>query len=156
MTNLAALALIAGLIVVATALGLLWRGRQGAITTERGASVRAMELSPAAAFGSAATLVQFSTEFCARCPATRRLLGALAQSHPGVSHIDVDLTHRPDLARRFQVMQTPTTLVLDRDGRVRARIGGAPKRADVAEHLARLTGTDPAAPAPSTTRTNTP
>ena len=41
-------------------------------------------------------------------------------------HVEVDLTQRADLADRFRVTQTPTTLLLDADGTVRARIGGAP------------------------------
>jgi len=49
--------------------------------------------------------------------------------------VDVDLTHRADLARRFNVLQTPTTLVLDRAGRVRARVGGVPNRAALHAHL---------------------
>ncbi|MEJ1231244.1 MAG: hypothetical protein WDM88_12335 [Galbitalea sp.] len=43
----------------------------------------------------------------------------------------LDLTHRPDIAAQFNVLQTPTTLILDRSGVIRARIGGAPRQADV-------------------------
>lgn len=140
MTSLTALALVGGLVVLATVLGLIWRGRQGRVTAEHGDVVTAADVSSVAPFGADGTLVQFSTEFCARCPATRRLLAAVAQTYPGVEHVEVDLTHRSDLARRFDVLQTPTTLILDGAGRVRARIGGAPHRADVVEHLARLAG----------------
>ena len=77
-----------------------------------------------------ATLVQFSTEFCSRCPGAARLLAGIAGETPGVGHVEVDLTHRAGLADRFHVTQTPTTLVVDADGIVRVRIGGAP-RADV-------------------------
>jgi hypothetical protein len=41
--------------------------------------------------------------------------------------IEVDITHRPDIASRFNVLQTPTTLVLDNSGAIAARIGGAPR-----------------------------
>ena len=68
------------------------------------------------------------------------LLAGVAGSRPGVAHLDVDLTHRADLAHRFGVMQTPTTLILDGAGRVRFRIGGVPHRAGVARHLDDLTG----------------
>ena len=34
----------------------------------------------------------------------------------------------PHVADRFGVLQTPTTLLVDADHRVRARIGGAPRR----------------------------
>jgi len=82
--------------------------------------------------GEAATLLQFSTEMCARCPGVHRTLSAIADDHDGVRHLDIDLTHRPDIAKHFHVLQTPTTLVLDRDGVVRTRFGGVPSR-DVLE-----------------------
>jgi hypothetical protein len=43
-----------------------------------------------------------------------------------------------DLAAHFGIMQTPTTLILDRHGMVRARIGGAPRQNVIAEELAKL------------------
>jgi thiol-disulfide isomerase/thioredoxin len=78
-----------------------------------------------------ATLLQFSTEVCAPCVPTRRVLGQIAASTDGVNHVDFDLTHRPDVAAKFNVLQTPTTLILDRAGVIRARIGGAPRQSDV-------------------------
>ena len=82
--------------------------------------------------GEVATLLQFSTELCARCPGAHRTLKAIADDHPGVRHLDVDLTHRPDIAKHFHVLQTPTTLLLDRDGAIQTRFGGTPSR-DVLE-----------------------
>jgi thiol-disulfide isomerase/thioredoxin len=135
----AALLVLVLLIAVATGVGLLWRRRQGLVTAGSGragsAPVTAAELGSGDSFGRQATLVQFSTEFCARCPGTAVLLRGVAATRSGVSHIDVDLTHRADLARRFDVLQTPTTLVLDGAGRVRARIGGVPNRAALLAHL---------------------
>jgi hypothetical protein len=69
---------------------------------------------------------------CARCPGVHRTLAAIADDHEGVLHLDVDLTHRPDIAKHFHVLQTPTTLVLDRNGVVQTRFGGTPGR-DVLE-----------------------
>jgi hypothetical protein len=59
------------------------------------------------------------------------VLGQIAETTEGVNHVDFDLTHRPDIAAQFNVLQTPTTLILDRTGVIRARIGGAPRPADV-------------------------
>jgi len=95
----------------------------------------------AESLGEAATLLQFSTETCGRCPGVHRKLSSLAASLEGVVHLDVDLTHRPDIARHFHVMQTPTTLVLDRDGVIQTRFGGAPSSNVLALELKRLTGT---------------
>jgi thiol-disulfide isomerase/thioredoxin len=89
--------------------------------------------------GEAATLLQFSTEMCARCPGVHRQLAAVADSHEGVRHLDIDLTHRPDIAKHFHVLQTPTTLILDRDGVIQTRFGGVPNRDVVELELSRLT-----------------
>jgi len=88
-----------------------------------------------ARFGDRATLVQFSTEFCSSCPATRRVLTEISTSTDGVAYLDVDVTHRADLVRHFSILQTPTTLILDRDGVVRTRIGGSVQRAVVETRL---------------------
>lgn len=88
--------------------------------------------------GDQATLLQFSTEMCARCPGVHRVLSQIADDRSGVLHLDVDLTHRPDIARHFRVLQTPTTLILDRDGVVRTRFGGVPGRDVVELELSRI------------------
>jgi len=138
----AALGILLGLVAVATAAGLAWRATAGRARSARGDEVLAPQDVGAAAFGGRATLLQFSTEFCASCPSTARVLGTVAHDLGGVSHVEVDLTRRPDLADRFHILQTPTTLVLDRDGAVRARIGG-PVRADVVRStLHRILGSD--------------
>jgi thiol-disulfide isomerase/thioredoxin len=132
---LAALALVA----VATGIGVAWRLLDGRARRGSGARVAPGDVGVSAAeFGDAATLLQFSSESCARCPAARRLLAGLADARPGVRHVEVDLTHRIDLATRFGVLATPTTFVLDRQGRVRTRIVGAPRPQVVAAALAPL------------------
>ncbi|GGH46405.1 TlpA family protein disulfide reductase [Microbacterium album] len=137
-----ALVALAAALLVATAVGVLVRRRDGRVGAVRGddpVAPSTLGLDAATAgFGERATLVQFSTEYCARCPATRRVLREVATARPGVAHVDVDLTHRPDVARRFGVLQTPTTLVLDGDRIARARIGGAPRSEDVVRELDRI------------------
>jgi thiol-disulfide isomerase/thioredoxin len=120
---MAVVGILLGLVALATALGLLWRASQGRVTAASG-SVSGVEL------GGHATLLQLSSEVCAPCRATARVLGALEAD--GVRHVEIDIAHRPDLAARFNVLQTPTTLILDSAGAVRARIGGAVRR-DVVE-----------------------
>jgi thiol-disulfide isomerase/thioredoxin len=119
------------LVVLATALGLVWRGRQGHISAARG------EASDFAASGADITLLQFSTDVCAPCRATHTVLEKVAQ-RPGVSHVDVDISNRPELASWFNILQTPTTLILDASGAVRARIGGAAKPTTVNLELDRI------------------
>ncbi|WP_344792300.1 thioredoxin family protein [Gryllotalpicola daejeonensis] len=142
MSPLEAVLAVVGLIAVTTVVGLIWKARTGRVTTPARATsdnvVTPADVGTDAPFGEKATLLQFSTEFCAYCPATRRVLGALAERNDGVEHIDIDLTHSPELAQRFNVLQTPTTLVLDGSGAVRARIGGAPKRPELEASLAEI------------------
>jgi thiol-disulfide isomerase/thioredoxin len=136
MNPVAVIAILLGLVALATVLGLVWKARNGRVSAPgRRASQDAVDL-PEVHRGEKATLLQFSTEVCAPCVPTRRVLGQIADSTDGVNHVDLDLTHRPDIAARFNVLQTPTTLILDRAGVIRARIGGAPRQADVRAALA--------------------
>jgi len=142
MNALAVSVALLGLVACATALGLLWRARTGRVRTitSGDATVDVSTIVPDAVAGSNATLLQFSTEVCAPCRATHAILGALAERHNGVAHVDVDITRRADLASRFRLLQSPTTLILDGHGVVRARIGGAPRPAEIAEELGRILG----------------
>ncbi|WP_119698072.1 TlpA family protein disulfide reductase [Microbacterium halotolerans] len=139
MNPLVAAVVVVVVVAVAAIAGLLWRRRDGRVRTIEPDRVSPLELGyDTAAFGDRATLVQFSTEMCARCPSVRRLLTGFAAAE-GVGHVEVDLTHRPDLASRFHVLQTPTTLLLDGSGILRARIGGMPRRDDLEAEIARVT-----------------
>lgn len=83
------------------------------------------------ALGERATLVQFSSAFCAPCRATRRILADVAGMISGVEYVEIDAESRLDLVRRLNVLRTPTVLVLDADGGVVRRASGQPRRADV-------------------------
>lgn len=87
--------------------------------------------------GERATLLQFSSAFCAPCRATRRILSDVAEAVPGVAHLEVDAEHHLDLVRRVGVMRTPTTLVLDSAGVEVTRAAGAPRKEQVLQALAR-------------------
>jgi thioredoxin-like negative regulator of GroEL len=86
--------------------------------------------------GERATLLQFSSAFCAPCRVTRRVLVEVADVVPGVVHVEVDAEHHLELVRRLGVSRTPTTLILDADGREVSRASGAPKRDEVIATLA--------------------
>ncbi|EPD62856.1 hypothetical protein HMPREF1211_03720 [Streptomyces sp. HGB0020] len=81
--------------------------------------------------GERATLVQFSSAFCAPCRATRRVLTEVAGLVPGVTHVEIDAEDHLDLVRALDILKTPTVLVLDADGRVVRRATGQPRKADV-------------------------
>ncbi len=92
--------------------------------------------------GERATLLQFSSAFCAPCRATRRILGDVASSSPGVVHIEVDAEHHLDVVRRLGILRTPTTLVLDEQGLEITRATGAPTKQQVMAALGQLTPDD--------------
>jgi thiol-disulfide isomerase/thioredoxin len=81
--------------------------------------------------GERATLVQFSSAFCAPCRATRVLLAKVAEDVDGVAHYDIDAESHLELVRELGILRTPTTLVLDSAGRETARAGGVPRREQV-------------------------
>ncbi|MEI3844341.1 MULTISPECIES: TlpA family protein disulfide reductase [unclassified Microbacterium] len=132
MTLVGALIALAVLLAATIALGAYLNWRQSHARRNVAHEVVEPHRLGAEGLGEVATLLQFSTEMCARCPGVHRTLAAIADDHEGVLHLDVDLTHRPDIAKHFHVLQTPTTLVLDRNGVVRTRFGGTPGR-DVLE-----------------------
>jgi len=137
MSPLVVIALLAGLVALATALGLLWRAQNGRVRVTSG-ETSLSERDVAATLGATATLLQFSSEVCAPCVTTHRVLGDVAAQTTGVAHVAVDVATRPDLVSRFNILQTPTTLVLDDRGIVRARIGGVARPDTVRAELARI------------------
>jgi thiol-disulfide isomerase/thioredoxin len=86
--------------------------------------------------GERATLLQFSSAFCAPCRATRRVLADVAAAVPGVVHVEVDAEHHLELVRRLGVLRTPTTLILDARGAEITRAAGAPRKEQVLSSLA--------------------
>lgn len=129
-----ALAVAAALLAATVIAGVLLRRHDGRSVTVQGDRY----VDPADLMhplGARATLVQFSTEFCSRCPQVRRLLGSIAAEREGVAHAEIDLTSRADLAARYKVLSTPTTLVVDQDGRIHFRFSGTPGSAAVLDTL---------------------
>jgi thiol-disulfide isomerase/thioredoxin len=90
----------------------------------------------AAGLGERATLLQFSSAFCAPCRATRRILADVAEVVPGVAHVEIDAEHHLELVRRLGIVRTPTTLVLDATGHEVSRAAGAPRKEQVLAALA--------------------
>ncbi len=97
--------------------------------TDQGIALTGDQLGQA--LGERATLVQFSSAFCAPCRATRRILADVAGMTQGVAHIEIDAESRLDLVRELNVLRTPTVLVLAGDGRIVRRASGQPRKPDV-------------------------
>ncbi|MEV2189543.1 thioredoxin family protein [Streptomyces phaeochromogenes] len=129
-------------LVAASAFGVLNRRRSGRVRVrgrDGGKRLGAAELGED--LGERATLVQFSSAFCAPCRATRRVLGEVAGLVPGVAHVEIDAEDHLDLVRELDILKTPTVLVLDVDGRVVRRATGQPRKADVIAALGEAVGT---------------
>jgi thiol-disulfide isomerase/thioredoxin len=152
------IALLAAL-VCALAGGAVWRRGNGRMRNARGRPVRMPPAAerpadgPAAApprltsellgqpLGERATLVQFSSSFCAPCRATRRILADVAGMTEGVAHIEIDAESRLDLVRSLNVLRTPTVLVTDAAGQIVKRASGQPRKPDVIAALGEAVGT---------------
>jgi thiol-disulfide isomerase/thioredoxin len=137
----AGLIALGAVLVVATVLGLAWQRRAGrfrpgpaAASPGTAAAARDAALTEAdlgGRLGERATLVQFSTAFCAPCRPTRQILAQVAGMVDGVTHLDIDAAERLDLVRRLHINSTPTVLVLDAGGAIVKRAVGLPRKADV-------------------------
>lgn len=119
-------------LAAASAFGVLQRRRSGRVRVrgrDGGKRLGSAELGEG--LGERATLVQFSSAFCAPCRATRRVLTEVAGMVPGVRHVEIDAEDRLELVRELEILKTPTVLVLDADGRIVRRATGQPRKADV-------------------------
>jgi len=136
-------------LALATAIGLLYRSRNGTMRAAVPAAGGPAGAAPArpglttadlgAPLGARATLVQFSTAFCAPCRATRQVLADVAAMTDGIAHVEIDAESHLDLVRRLDVRRTPTVLVLGPDGRIARRASGQPRKADVIAALGEVT-----------------
>lgn len=90
--------------------------------------------------GSGATFVQFSSEVCAPCRATQRVLAGIADDDPRVAHVELDAANRLDLVERYGITRTPTVLLLDSAGVVRHKIVGAVRKPEALEALEEVAG----------------
>ena len=131
---------LAAALLAATALGVALRRRAGRFRpgppgtsrTTAGAGTGVLtEADLGRSLGKQATLVQFSTAFCAPCRPTRQILAQVADMVDGVTHVEIDAAARLDLVQRLRISSTPTILVLGPDGAIARRAVGLPRKADV-------------------------
>lgn len=131
MPEISPLILVAAVLVLASAIGVVWKRRNGAVKVVSTASDRVTAEDLGQPLGASATLVQFSSAFCQPCRATRRTLEEVAQMVPGVTHVELDAESNLELVRALNVLRTPTVFVLDAEGRIRTRASGQPRKVDV-------------------------
>jgi thiol-disulfide isomerase/thioredoxin len=124
------------------------RSRPAAAQPARAGAGALTEADLGSRLGEQATLVQFSTAFCAQCRPTRQLLGRVAAMADGVRHIEIDAASRVDLVRRLRIASTPTVLVLGPDGGIVSRAVGLPRQADVIAALGSVIAPEVPGPPP--------
>jgi thiol-disulfide isomerase/thioredoxin len=125
-----------GALVVAGVLAWWLRAREGRIRASDRVSPAAGLPEPVrAALGPGVTLVQLSTTFCAPCRHAHAVLDRLAGTTPGLTHVELDVTGRPEVATSLGVLRTPTTLAFTGDGTELLRVGGVPKGAGLLDAL---------------------
>lgn len=128
-------AVLVGVLVVATTVGLVLRRRDGRVTqgkdTGNGWDLAGVDPDP----GDRVLLLQLSSPVCTPCARTREQLTALTAEHPDLRHVEVDVAEHPGIAQALHVLRTPTTVAFDRAGTELLRIGGVPRRADLQQAL---------------------
>ncbi|MEV8378619.1 thioredoxin family protein [Kribbella sp. NPDC056861] len=106
-------------------------GEKDAVEESVTAAERVLAADFGGELGERATLLQFSSAFCAPCRATRRTLLEVESMVEGVRHVELDAESHLELVRRLGIMRTPTVLVLDATGAIVTRASGQPRKADV-------------------------
>lgn len=81
------------------------------------------------------TILHFSAAWCGPCAAVARVVDQVCAELPAVAHVEIDMDHNPEAARRLSVLSLPTTIIFDGDGRPRHRSTGVPKVADLRSAL---------------------
>jgi thiol-disulfide isomerase/thioredoxin len=140
---------VAAVLAMATVAGIALRRRNGRLSGPGRAGSGPGALSGTELgqpLGSRATLLQFSSSFCAPCRAARQLLADVAARNAGVAHVEIDVADRLDLVRLLDVRRTPTVFVLGPQGEVTRRASGLPRRDDVMAAVALATGGPVAGP----------
>jgi thiol-disulfide isomerase/thioredoxin len=119
-------------LAMATAFGIWFRRSRGEFRRKK--VVNGPRLTPAQIgheLGQRVTMVQFSSAFCTPCRATRVLLEQMVTSMPDAAYVHIDAESHLELVRELNILSTPTTLFLNRDGVEVGRAMGTPKRSQV-------------------------
>ena len=122
--------LLGTVLILSTVFGLWFRKTRGQIKSGR----RKLEISAeeiGEKLGARLTLLQFSSAFCSACRTTKLLLNSLTRDIPDVKHLEIDAESRLELARKLNILSTPTTIILNASGQEVGRAVGVPKREQV-------------------------
>lgn len=130
--SLTGLVVVIAVLVVATAVGLVLRTRDGRVVATTGRSAPGWDLAGVTPGpDDRVLLLQLSSPICTPCRQTAVALTDLSRENGGLRHVEVDIAERPEIARTLDVMRTPTTVAFARDGRELLRVSGVPRRQEL-------------------------
>jgi len=125
------LLIIVAVLLAATGVGLIAERNRGRFFTKRNFEPTVTESEIRSTFGKSATVLQFSSAFCAPCRAARATIENVVPQFPGITHVELDAEANLELVRKLKVAQTPTTIFLDPQGVEVGRAVGAPKKSQL-------------------------
>ena len=134
------LAVLLGVLVLATGVGLVLRARAGKVRaggTAQGGWALAGRTPTA---DERVLLLQLSSPICTPCRQTAAVLDGLVADTPGLVHAELDVADRPEVARELNVLRTPTVVAFDRSGAELLRVSGVPRVRELASALAPALG----------------
>ncbi|QOR72419.1 thioredoxin family protein [Ruania alkalisoli] len=117
------LAVVVVLLGAATLGWLLLQHRRRPRRVEHGSGLEVIAARVPVPAGAGQVVVQFSGPHCSACGPTARAWRSVTSAPD--AFVEVDVTEHLELATAFGVLSTPTSLVFDNVGRLRARVGGA-------------------------------
>lgn len=121
--------------ILASMFGIWHRSNQGAIKSAKIHQNFSSDYSQFGQIGKRATLVQFSTQFCSICPASKEILTEISNSHTGVEFIEIDAEENLNLTKKLSILSTPTVLILDELGEEVARFAGRPNKIKIVKFI---------------------
>ena len=83
---------------------------------------------------SGKVLVDFWADWCGPCRMVGPILDELAEDHPDVTFVKLNVDEAPEVAQRFGVMNIPTILAFE-GGEVKQRVVGAMPKIKLADEL---------------------
>ncbi|MFP4632544.1 MAG: thioredoxin [Halobacteriota archaeon] len=78
----------------------------------------------------ATTVKDFHAEWCGPCKQQDPIIDELAEEHPDVEFMKVDVDEEPDVAQEYGVRSVPT-IVVERDGEVVEKFIGLTQASDI-------------------------
>lgn len=136
-----AVVVVVGVLLVAAAVGLLLRYREGRVRATNDTAVYPDSHDWLVAPGTPAVM-HFSAPWCGPCAAVRTVVATvvaeLADAPLPPRDVELDISAAPELARQHRVLSLPTTVILDASGAERFRITGVPRPAELRSALRSL------------------